>query len=139
MPPRATAEGPAPVFIPFDPQPLPSEIPTVFPSPFQSGPLGPLAKRAMQEARAFLERHPVFAPERCQGRFGGKMHGVLVVEDRNGRLGYLRGFAGMADGVWEVDGFVPAVFETAAFEAVWGPGGAPVSYTHLTLPTTPYV
>ena len=116
------------MFIPFDPQPPHAEVPTVFPSPFQPDPPGALATRAMRETRAFLEEHPVFSPDRCRGRFGGKMHGVLVVEHRDGRLGYLRGFAGMADGIWEVDGFVPAVFGTAAFEDVWGPGGAHIAH-----------
>ena len=68
------------MFIPFDPQPPHAEVPTVFPSPFQPDPPGALATRAMRETRAFLEEHPVFSPDRCRGRFGGKMHGVLVVE-----------------------------------------------------------
>ena len=54
----------------------------------------------------------------------GKMFGVLVVADREGRLGWLAGFSGMLDGRWHVDGFVPPLFDVAARDAVWPAGEA---------------
>ena len=43
----------------------------------------------------------------------GKMFGVLVVRDQNGRIGFLSGFSGMFNGKWQLPGFVPQVFEMA--------------------------
>lgn len=48
----------------------------------------------------------------------GKMFGVLVVRDGD-RVGFLRGFSGMVDGRWLVDGFVPPTFDLAARDAFW--------------------
>ena len=41
----------------------------------------------------------------------GKMLGVLMVEDKNGRIDYLYGFSGLAGGLSHVDGFVPPIFD----------------------------
>jgi tRNA pseudouridine32 synthase/23S rRNA pseudouridine746 synthase len=98
----------------FDPQPAASELPERFPSPFDADAVHPLARRAADE----LRRDMTFA---LDGPGGGKMFGVLVVEHA-GRIGYLRGFSGMVDGRWTVDGFVPPVFDAGARDAFWPAG-----------------
>ncbi|MDQ3265353.1 MAG: RluA family pseudouridine synthase [Myxococcota bacterium] len=50
------------------------------------------------------------------------MFGVLVVRDRDGRLGYLQAFSGMLAGRWEVEGFVPPLFDPEVWSAVDVPG-----------------
>jgi tRNA pseudouridine32 synthase/23S rRNA pseudouridine746 synthase len=77
----------------------------------------PLALRAADELWAALDA----APPR---ESGGKMFGVLVVADPDGRLGYTRGYSGMLDGQWEQPGFVPPVFDAAARDAFWPAGEA---------------
>ena len=92
----------------FDPQP--TDVPAQMPSPFAVPP-HPLALRAIHE----LGIQPLRE---------GKMFGVLVVRDREGRLGYLRAFSGMLDGSWDRDGFVGPVFDVAARDAFWPAGEA---------------
>ncbi len=41
----------------------------------------------------------------------GKMFGLLVVRDLDGKVGYLRAFSGAIDGEYEVEGFVPPIFD----------------------------
>ena len=100
----------------FDPQPARGELPARFPSPFAGAP-HPLARRAAAELLAVLGRRP---PEPS----GGKMFGVLVVEDAGGRIGYLRAFSGMLDGRWHAPGFVPPAFDAEARDAFWPAGEA---------------
>lgn len=88
-------------------------IPDVFPSPFENQPHA-LAVQAALELQARL-------PSLTSGLHdftrenSGKMLGVLVVRDRQGRLDYLSGFSGMLGGRWLVDGFVPPVFDYDTF------------------------
>jgi len=112
----------APV-IPLAPQPGPAELPARFPSPFAPGPPHPLARRAADQLRAELAAGlarrggaDLDAPG------GGKMFGVLVVATAGGEIGALRAFSGMLGERWEVDGFVPPVFDARARDAFW-PGG----------------
>jgi tRNA pseudouridine32 synthase/23S rRNA pseudouridine746 synthase len=77
----------------------------------------PLALRAAEELWTALES----APPR---ESGGKMFGVLVVADPEGRLGYTCGYSGMLDGEWEQPGFVPPVFDAAARATFWPAGEA---------------
>ncbi len=121
------ASPPRRMFIPFKPPPETALLPAVLPSPFGAGRPHPLAERAATETQAWLEHHEVFAPARWQGPLGGKMMGVLVVRDAEDRVGYLRGFAGTVGRRWLVDGFVPPVFDTDAFHAIWDDGGDEVS------------
>ena len=44
----------------------------------------------------------------------GKMFGVLVVKDKQGRLGYLRGFSGKLADQNHLPAFVPPVFDMLA-------------------------
>jgi tRNA pseudouridine32 synthase/23S rRNA pseudouridine746 synthase len=100
----------------FDPQPARGELPARLPSPFAAAP-HPLARRAADELVAALADRP---PDPT----GGKMFGVLVVEDAAGRLGYLRAFSGMLHGGWDAPGFVPPAFDAAARAAFWPAGEA---------------
>jgi tRNA pseudouridine32 synthase / 23S rRNA pseudouridine746 synthase len=99
----------------FDPPP--GALPAVFASPFDPGAPHPLARRAADELIARVRgRASLDAPG------GGKMFGVLVVAAPDGRAGYLRGFSGMLDGEWQVDGFVPPLYDLAARDAIWPAG-----------------
>lgn len=91
----------------FDPV---APLPVRMPSPF-AVPAHPVA----QEAIALLDVGPLHE---------GKMFGVLVVRDRDGRVGVLKAFSGMLDGSWHRDGFVGPAFDEAAREAFWPAGEA---------------
>ena len=107
---------------PVDPAPEPGELPARFPSPFAVPP-HPIAARAADELVAAL-RGGLLADAGLFAPGGGKMFGVLVVADAVGRLGVLRGFSGMVGGRWEIDGFVPPLFDAAARDAFWPAGEA---------------
>jgi tRNA pseudouridine32 synthase/23S rRNA pseudouridine746 synthase len=100
-----------------------------FASPFDE--LGPpaLARRAAEvllfELRAgcAVDGVPVGGLDAPRG---GKMFGVLVVEDRNGRGGFLRAFSGMLDGRFDVPGWAPPIFDRAARAAIEPAGEAVV-------------
>lgn len=49
---------------------------------------------------------------------GGKMFGVLLCQDQQGRRQKLRAFSGQYNGLWHIDGWVPPVFDTVAFDAL---------------------
>jgi tRNA pseudouridine32 synthase/23S rRNA pseudouridine746 synthase len=91
--------------------------PARMPSPFgDAHPLARLAASRLQdELRAGLATRLGLGED-------GKMFGVLVVEDREGRLGFLKAFSGMVRGQWFLDGFVPPVFDAGAREAFWPAG-----------------
>ncbi|RKH65975.1 RluA family pseudouridine synthase [Corallococcus llansteffanensis] len=98
--------------------------------------MGPhaLARRAAEALQARL-REGVIAPgipsRVLEGPDGGKMFGVLVVRQQDGRLGVLRAVSGLLAGRWDVPGFVPPVFDReararvepvaeATVKALWG-------------------
>jgi len=107
--------------IAFIPAPLESERPTRFPTPFDRKAVHPLARRAAAELMVVLEQHHAHA-WRLHAPGNGKMFGVLVVAAPDGTLGYLRGFSGMIDGQWDIDGWAPPTFDAVARDVVWGPG-----------------
>jgi tRNA pseudouridine32 synthase / 23S rRNA pseudouridine746 synthase len=90
----------------------------MLPSPFDELGPHPLAREAAKQ----LQRE-VAAIALAED---GKMFGVLVVQDRDGRMGYLKAFSGMVGSQWELPGFVPPVFDRAARGAVELPGEAAV-------------
>jgi len=92
----------------FFEQPLPSEIPRSCRNPFDNDP-HPLAIKAGKELQQQLTDNP-FLSTHLFDRHNGKMFGVLVVEDNDGRIGYLSSFSGMLNKQWIVPGFVPPVF-----------------------------
>ncbi len=109
--------------IAFSPPPHAAEWPTRFPTPFDRGAVHPLARRAAMELVDTLQSH--------HGREwqlhhpgNGKMFGVLVVVAPDGTIGYLRGFSGMVNGQWEIDGWVPPAFDRAMRDRAWIPGEA---------------
>ncbi len=114
------------MFVPFDPPASPDDVPEVFPTPFRQGAPHPLAARAATELQASLDANPDITPSMVRGPLGGKMFGVLVVRVPDGRLGYLRGFAGMVGGRRDLPGFVPPAFDTTAHERLWSTEGAVV-------------
>ncbi|HEY5951749.1 MAG TPA: hypothetical protein VIV40_39915 [Kofleriaceae bacterium] len=95
----------------------PSVRPARMPSPF--GEPHAVARRAAELLRRDLD-------DGLAARLGlaedGKMFGVLVVEDRAGRVGFLRAFSGMVRGQWLLDGFVPPVFDLETRDAFWSRG-----------------
>ncbi len=107
--------------ITFSPAPDPAEWPTRFPTPFDRGALHPLARRAAMELIDTLQSHHAHA-WRLHDPGNGKMFGVLVVAAPDGTIGYLRGFSGMVNGQWEIDGWVPPVFDRSMRDRVWIPG-----------------
>ena len=102
----------------FAPPPGRDELPARMPSPFAADPPHPLARRAIAELLAELGDAPLDAGG------GGKMFGVLVVEDAAGRVGALRAFSGMLRGRWFVDGFAPPLFDPIARDRCWPDGEA---------------
>jgi tRNA pseudouridine32 synthase/23S rRNA pseudouridine746 synthase len=54
------------------------------------------------------------------------MFGVLVVQRPDGRIGFLRAFSGLLAGRWEVEGFVPPLFDREARARVEPAGEAVV-------------
>jgi tRNA pseudouridine32 synthase / 23S rRNA pseudouridine746 synthase len=77
----------------------------------------PLAMRAAEALWAALAAAP---PREA----GGKMFGVLVVADAEGRVGYTCAFSGMLDGDWRRPGFVPPPFDAAMRDSFWPAGEA---------------
>ncbi len=102
----------------FEPQPGEPELPKVFPNPFDALGPHPLARRAAEALQAALE------PEWTAS--GGKMFGVLVVRDAQGRVGFLRSFSGMLAGRWELETFAPPLFDRGARAAFEPEGDAVV-------------
>ncbi len=103
----------------FDPQPAPSELPARLPSPFAHAPPHPLARRAADQLLESVRRDHAAG---LDAPGGGKMFGVLVVVAPDRRVGYLRAFSGMLGGRWEVDGFVPPLFDPVARDTWWPAG-----------------
>lgn len=108
---------------------LASDVVEPFPSPFDE--LGPsaLARRAAAVLIAELRTGFVAAGVRTDvldAPAGGKMFGVLVVEDCGGRRGFLRGFSGMLGGRFDIPGYAPPIFDRVARDAVEVPGEAAV-------------
>lgn len=84
-----------------------------FPFFYEPHPLTVIAANQLQE---FLEAHPF--PEHNfglldnqEGYVIGKMFGVLIIEDNQGKIGYLSAFSGKLAGSNEHPNFVPPVFD----------------------------
>lgn len=103
------------------PQPSPEERPRALNSPFDVGEPGPLVRRAVDAVTAQLRSGsigPALSTDVLHGPEGGKMFGVLVVEAPDGRVGFLKAFSGQLRQSWDVEGWVPPVFDRAARLAV---------------------
>lgn len=88
------------------------------PSPMAVDP-PPLARRAAEELQRELRQGLAARAGLDQS---GKMFGVLVVADDNGRVGYLRAYSGMLAGSWHADGFAPPLFDWDARQRFWPDG-----------------
>ncbi len=99
-------------------------LPTTFPTPFRQGSPHPVAVRAAEQLQIYLAAN--LPHEVACGPMGGKMFGVLVVVDANGRPGALWGFAGMVQGDRHLPGFVPAACDQHSFDRLWASDGARV-------------
>jgi len=89
--------------------PQESELPKAFPSPFSNTPHA-IARQAAAQLQAWLISQSSWQHE-FDAVDGGKMFGVLVVKDRDDRLGFLSAFSGMLAGQWQLPDFVPPVFD----------------------------
>lgn len=76
----------------------------------------PLAKIAAEELQNYLENQNDFVHNfgidmNAEGMIIGKMFGVLVVKNKEGKLGYLAAFSGKLANANHHKGFVPPVFD----------------------------
>lgn len=94
------------LFHPFAEIPADSILPKLFNCPFCYTP-HPLAVEAANCVQRYLATRTDWADEIAQG----KMFGVLVVEDRNGQLGFLAAFSGNIGGRACHGWFVPPIFD----------------------------
>lgn len=90
-------------------------VPKNFTYPFFYTP-DALTQLAMSDLQNYLEHyftssHNFGLNEEQEGLVIGKMFGVLVVRDSNGKLGYLSAFSGKLAGKNEHERFVPPVFD----------------------------
>jgi hypothetical protein len=58
---------------------------------------------------------PRFSTDYLYGRAGGQMFGVLVARDVRGGTVVLKAFSGQYNSLWELDGWVPPLIDTARF------------------------
>ncbi|QAT84958.1 ribosomal large subunit pseudouridine synthase A [Corallococcus coralloides] len=98
-------------------------LPARLANPFHPAPPGPWGLRAAEALQQRLRQEPSFR-EALWRPGGGKMFGVLVVAAPEGRVGFLSAFSGMLNGAWNVEGFVPPLFDPVARDAFWPAGEA---------------
>jgi len=108
----------------FNPQLPAAEIPLRLKNPFDNNP-HPLAILATEDLRQKLSSNTRLS-DQLPIAGNGKMFGVLVVVDAEGKTGYLAGFSGMLDRQWIVPGFVPPVFDVEDQQAFLATGEATV-------------
>jgi len=99
------------------------------PSPFDELGPAPLARRAAEQLQAELRAGhiaPGLPTSLLGSTEGGKMFGVLVARLPSGGLGFLRAFSGMLAGRWDVEGYVPPVFNRELRERLEPAGEATV-------------
>lgn len=82
------------------------ELPKQFTYPFSYEP-HPLSVMAADEVRAYISSQNQWSEELAQG----KMFGVLVVRNGQGKLGFLAAFSGQLAGTYQHDYFVPPVYD----------------------------
>ncbi|MHC5309507.1 RluA family pseudouridine synthase [Myroides sp. LJL116] len=90
------------------------ELPEKFTYPFfyQPDPISVLASQElMQELKNDPQINALFDPESAKALPCGKMFGILVVKDPQGKIGYLAGFSGKLGPFTHVEGFVPSIFD----------------------------
>ena len=90
------------------------------------GPARELMQALEREGRIDLhlpksEADPALSLDYLWGPARGQMFGVLVYEDAAGMRGLLKAFSCQYNGIWEVSGWVPPVFDVTAFHALVDP------------------
>lgn len=103
------------------PTPPPAVLPTRLNSPFDTEPPHPLVASAAERVMAQLAGGALgggLSTDLLHGASGGKMFGVLLVRAADGRVGFLKAFSGQIGQAWDVEGWVPPVFDRAARLAV---------------------
>lgn len=108
----------------LEPQPTRAERPPVVPSPFDDVAPHALAQRCAEQVKAALRTGSIAPglPTSVLSRAeGGKMFGVLVVEDAEGRVGFLRAVSGQVERAWHVPGYAPPVFDAERRAVVEAP------------------
>jgi tRNA pseudouridine32 synthase/23S rRNA pseudouridine746 synthase len=93
-------------------------VPGRFTFPFFYDP-HPLARIAADDLKHYLETHTELdhnfgLDKDAQGMAIGKMFGVLIIQDENGKLGYLSAFSGKLANSNDHPRFVPPVFDMLA-------------------------
>jgi len=101
-------------FIPFTFPKGAYTLPERFTFPFQYIP-HPLCERAAEAVQAYLDEtniaHDFGLEDASKGKPTGKMFGVLVVQNQQGELGYLRAFSGRLANSYHQPNFVPPVVD----------------------------
>ena len=92
----------------FSNQPEASEIPDQCRNPFDNNP-HMLAIFASNELQQRLKNSTQITSQLFEKECG-KMFGVLVIADEEGKIGFISSFSGMLNKQWIVPGFVPPVF-----------------------------
>src|SRR5690606_4863102 len=84
-----------------------------FPFYYEPHPLTELAAKDLQDylENEFNGNHNFGLDESREGLIIGKMFGVLVIQDKEGKLGFLSAFSGKLAGSNEHEKFVPPVFD----------------------------
>jgi tRNA pseudouridine32 synthase / 23S rRNA pseudouridine746 synthase len=101
----------------LSPTPSTAEVPERLNSPFDVEPphtLVAAVARQVMEQLARGEVAPGVSTSLLRGPAGGKMFGVLLVRASDGRIGFLKAFSGQFDRAWDIEGWVPPVFDRTA-------------------------
>ncbi len=66
------------------------------------------------------EADPRLTLDYVKGEARGQMFGVLECLDANGKSVFLKAFSGQYNGVWDVKGWIPPIFDTKEFDLLVG-------------------
>jgi tRNA pseudouridine32 synthase/23S rRNA pseudouridine746 synthase len=97
----------------------PAPLPVALNDPFSPAvpPLAELAAKQLMQGLRDGWIAPGLPTRVLYGTDGGKMFGVLVVAAKDGRVGFLKAFSGQLEHRWDIEGFVPPVFDRGLREA----------------------
>ena len=75
-------------------------------------------KKRIDLALPDKEANPRYSTEYLYGKARGQMFGVMVYRKPDGFISALKAFSGQYDGVWEVKGWAPPLFDVHAFNTI---------------------